>query len=177
MELAWYWYILITCGVLLSWWVPGTILHEAWHALGVVVADARLKEFKPYPHKRANGKWVWGSMSYNSTSVSASQRAKIYVAPILANLIQIVLFFVLNAAISDPITSCVLLGLFLANAIDMGNNVLRVLPAQDLFGSSDFVRWLWWSNKMLATGKILAVAWLVMTSMILAFTIAFFLWG
>jgi hypothetical protein len=73
-------------------WIPAVVvaafltllLHESSHALVVVLRGARIKSFKPYPHKDENGRWWYGRVTWEYTPEYRDTKWK-YGSPLLFN--------------------------------------------------------------------------------------------
>lgn len=172
--MEWYWYIIIPIGTALLLWLPGIYFHELYHVIGASVANCKIVEFKPFPHL-AGGRFVWGSMRYDG-DVSNLQRAQIAIAPVVGNTSHLLIVFLLNATISDPIVSSILLGAFVANSVDGGNNMRQLVFAKDLSGHSDAKKWARWTPVSLSRARTTAILWFVAMFIMAGLTVAFFLW-
>lgn len=89
--------ILIVTIVFLVSAYAALVIHEGVHALVAATAPGtRIIEFKPYPHKKS-GKWVMGSMSYESTQEFSYNRMVVFlIAPMMFSFLMMLLFWVLG---------------------------------------------------------------------------------
>lgn len=87
----------------------GIVTHELAHAIVVWSYGHKVLAFKPYPHKKSNGKWTIGLISS-----SARGNCKLfYIAPLMKAFFFVVLFLVLGLAAYLP-----LLGFCLGELLD-----------------------------------------------------------
>lgn len=126
-----WWQFLLVIGLSLLFWFPQNVFHEGCHAIAVKFRGGKITAFKPYPHKR-DGKLYFASVSWSiNKELFPRERALISIAPWIGNEAVLLICFILNTAISNPVATAILFSISVVNFIDFFNNARLLLFASD----------------------------------------------
>lgn len=135
--------------VLLAW--PWVVVHEGAHALAVVASGGQVTRFRPWPHRWADGSWVWGAMRYRGVPTWGAWRALVSGAPALLDVAVVGAWLVVGGEVLGAMALCA----WVDTTYNWGSLWRReAREGQDAWGVVAEGMPLW-------VGRVLVVAWVM----------------
>lgn len=156
------WWVVLVCLLLL--FIPQTVIHEGSHALMVKAYGGTITKFWPLPGW-SSGKFLFGYVRWNAGTccIPSTHVANISVAPVVVNMLFMVILSIVNILVSDTLTMSCMFAFMLTNFVDGANNCRRVLVTSNAMFpllNSDLADWGKMRGSKPSSVKRLALIWL-----------------
>lgn len=126
----------------LALWLPQNAIHEGAHAVAARHWGGKIIEFWPFPSKKlgyftfAHVRWQWAEGHPDETADGV-----VAIAPQALNTLLLMVIFIIEPRISNPVASSILFGWALTNFVDGAYNLSTLYRKRPEVARTDGWRW------------------------------------